>query len=153
MKKITGILVLAGLLSGFTSNPPATGLKELTGYKLVTNTISLTDYNLWVVTNKEVFCQTFSPENNTTTVPDFETEWVMAGKIKTVHNSYTLRFTSAAAVTDHLNVYFKIKRDNKENAADETVSMITVPKGSGIKRVNFYHDKVLVRTIPIVSVY
>ena len=38
--------------------------------------------------------------------------------------------------------------------ADEPpVSMAVVPKDKSVRKVNFYHDKVLVKTIPIVTVY
>lgn len=153
MKKWMPILLLTGMLSAFTMAPADEEVKAMTGYKLAANNFSLTDYNLWVVTNKEVFCETFSPAGNNSTSPDFDREWVVAGKVKTIHNAYTLIFKRSVAGKDELNVYFMLKKDKSAQETDETVSMIAVPKNSHIKRVNFYHDDVLVRTIPIVTVY
>jgi hypothetical protein len=153
MKKWGILLVLGAMLSAFTNTRVADEVKEMTGYKLAAKNFSLNDYNLWVVTNKEVFCEIFLPAYTNTKAPDFDTEWVLAGKVKTVHNAYTLEFKRASAGTDYLNVYFRLRKDKNARETDETVSMISMPKNSSIKRVNFYHDEVLVRTIPIVTVY
>jgi hypothetical protein len=153
MSKWIPILLLSVILSAFTNVPSADEVKEMKGYKLAANNFSLTDYNLWVVTNKEVFCEIFSPEGSNSTSPDFDTEWVVAGKVKTVHNAYNVIFKKSAAGKDELNVFFKLKKDKSAQETDETVAMIAVPKNSHIKRVNFYHDDVLVRTVPIVTVY
>lgn len=145
-------LLVAAVLSAFST--ATTGdVKELTGYKLATPHISYTDYNLWVVTTRGTFCENFSPMNNTVPYPDFDNEWILAGKVKTLQHAYYLEFKKTSAEEDHLDVYFKIKKDRAAQETDESVSMIAFPRDAMIKRVNFYHDKVLVKTIPIVTVF
>jgi hypothetical protein len=52
-----------------------------------------------------------------------------------------------------LHVYMNVR---KHGSTDDTViplTMVTVPKDKSIRKVQFYHDNVLVKTIPIVTVY
>lgn len=144
------MLVLAAVLFAFS---PADEVKELNGFKLTNKEVSLTDFNLWVITTPEVFCQTFSPERAEAAAPDFDQEWVLAGKLRTVSGFYSIKFKRTVVSKDALNVYFKIKRDKNQVESDESVSMVLVPRNSGVKKVNFYHDEVLVRTVPIVTVF
>ncbi|MCX6316272.1 MAG: hypothetical protein NTW29_03220 [Bacteroidetes bacterium] len=153
MKKFLPLIILSMVLSSFTGRPVDEDVKEIRGYKLANHNFSLTDYNLWVVTNKEVFCDIFLPAGNSPMYPDFDAEWVVAGKVKTVHHAYTLVFKRSVAGKEELNVYFKLKKDKYAQETDDSVSMIAVPRNSQVKRVNFYHDEVLVKSIPIVTVF
>lgn len=153
MKKYALLILLGSMLSAFTGTRVADEVKEMTGYKLAALNYSQTDYNFWVVTNKEVFCETFSPVHAAAKPPEFETAWVLAGKVKTIHHAWTMEFKRITTGPDYLNVYFKLHKDKRAQETDETVSMVSVSKNSNIRRVNFYHDEVLVRSVPIVTVY
>ncbi len=157
MKKII-VIVLAGImLTAFSipknELPVTTDVVELTGYKLRSNIIDRSDFNLWVVTSEDVFETDFEPEHDSVLRPRFEVQMVLAAKVETVHNSYRVKFKKTELVNGTLNVYFNVKREGPAAEVTMPVSMIAVPKDRSMKKVNFYHDNVLVKTVPIVTVY
>lgn len=146
--------LLFGVLSAFTTNKdsaedPVT-VKELAGYRLRDNTFSLNDYNLWVITNADAFDKTFTRESDSVKLPRFDEELVLAAKVETWSNSYKVMVKRIVQKGEELNFYFGIQR-GKSNTGNVLVT--TYSKDPSVKKVNFYHDNVLVRTIPIVSVY
>ncbi len=157
MKKII-LMVLAGIiLTAFSipknELPGATDVVELTGYKLRSNSFDRSDFNLWVVTSEDVFERDFEPEHDSVLRPRFEEQLVLAAKVETIHNSYRVKFKKTELVNGSLNVYFNVKREGPAEAISIPVSMVAVPKDRSMKKVNFYHDNVLVKTVPIVTVY
>ena len=157
MKKII-VMVLAGIMLtafSFPKNelPFATDVVELTGYKLRINNIDRSDFNLWVVTSEVVFERDFEPEHDSVLRPRFEEQLVLAAKVETVHNTYRVKFKKTELVNGVLNVYFNVKREGQADVVNVPVSMVAVPKDKSMKKVNFYHDNVLVKTVPIVTVY
>ncbi len=146
--------LLFGVLTAFTTNKdsaedPVTA-KELSGYRLRENSFTLSDYNLWVITNADAFDKTFIRENDSVKPPSFEDEFVLAAKVETWSNSYKVIVKRIVRKGDALNFYFGIQR-GKTNQGDALVTRY--PKDPSVKKVNFYHDNMLVRTVPIVSVY
>jgi len=154
MKKIVSMALLFGVLTAFTTNKdskedPVT-VKELSGFRLRDNVFSLADYNLWVITNADAFDKTFIRSNDTVKMPRFDEELVLAAKVETWSNSYKVMVKKIVRKDDELNFYFTIQRGR----SNEGNALVTAyPKEPSVKKVNFYHDNVLVRTIPIVSVY
>ncbi|MEO6612948.1 MAG: hypothetical protein ABIT05_10710 [Chitinophagaceae bacterium] len=154
MKKTLFIALLFGMMSAFTTNKDSTEdpgtARELPGYRLRENAFTLTDYNLWVITNADAFDKTFIRENDTVMMPRFEDEFILAAKVETWSNTYKVIVRKIVRKGDELNFYFGVQR-GKTNEGNALVA--TYPKDPSIKKVNFYHDNMLVRTIPIVSVY
>lgn len=157
MKKIIVILLAGFMLTGFSvpvkDNPVAGEVMELTGYKLRSNIIDHTDFNLWVVTNEDVFIRDFEPLHDSVLRPRFDEQMVLAAKVETIHYSYRLKFRKTVVVNGILHVYFNVKKEGPVEETETPVSMIAVAKDRAIKKVQFYHDNMLVKTVPIVTVY
>lgn len=156
MKKILFILLTGFLLSSFSPafNHPLLGdVTELTGYKLRHSEINLHDFNLWVVTNEEVFLRDFEPLHDSVLRPRFEEQLVLAARVETVNNVYRTKFKKTVVANGILHVYMSIRRLGSTDDTVIPLSMVTVSKDQSIRKVQFYHDNVLVKTIPIVTVY
>ncbi len=153
MKKIIVLMLIIGSLSSFRRLEEPGNVKELSGYKLKSKSIVFNDFNLWVITNGEAFDKTFIAERETAARPSFEEEMVLAAKAETSTNSYRISFKKAEIRKTELNVYFTVQKDGPGRDGDGPVSLIAFPRNTTAKKVNFYHDNLLVRTIPIVAVY
>lgn len=157
MKKITIIVLLAGLLTAFTTtgynDNIAENVKELYGYTLKEKDFDPSDFNLWVITHSVAFDKTFIAETDKVARPDFDIELVFAGKVETLNYSYRLKFKTILTKGEEMNVYFSVRKAGPAKQGNGPVSLATVSKNQGIKKINFYHDNILVRTIPIVWVY
>lgn len=158
MKKMITVLMAGFILTGFNAPfnaPVLSEVTELNGYKLRHNEIDYHDFNLWVVTSEDVFERDFEPLYDSVLRPAFDTQMVVAAKVETVQNSYRVKFKKTVADNGALNVYFNVKREKAEETAGtvKPVSMVVVPKDKSIRKVNFYHDNILVKSIPIVTVY
>lgn len=139
------------MLSAFTGDYEA--VKVLSGYKLIDKEITLNDFNLWVITNENSFNEAFLAESEDAIRPRFEEEMVLAVKVQTHSNSYTARFLKAETPKNELNLYFSLKRDKHFQAEGSPASLAIFPKNKAVRKVNFYHDNVLVKSVPIVAVY
>lgn len=144
-------MLFSGMLSAFVAAPEA--VKELKGYQLKNQAISLHDYNLWVITHEVEFDKTFVADSIAEGRPEFENEMVIAAKVETFSNSYKVQFKKIVVNKNEMNVYFGVQRDKVKQDSDRPVAMITAEKNREIKKVNLFHDNVLVRSVPIVSVY
>lgn len=157
MKKIIVILMAGVMLMSFSApvNERLTAgeLTELTGYKLRDNKINHHDFNLWVVTNEDVFSRDFEPLHDSVLRPRFDEQMVLAAKVETVSNTYRVKFKKTIIADGTLNVYLNVKREAVSGDSEKLVSMIVVPKDKVIRKVNFFHDNVLVKSVPIVTVY
>jgi hypothetical protein len=157
MKKIIVILLAGVILSSFNmagTNSPETGtVTELNGYKLRYSLVDLHDFNLWVVTSEDAFYNEFEAENETVARPDFSSQMVLAGKVETVNFTYRVRFQKIVAEGNTLNVYMNVKKEGPSLQGKGPVSLAVFPKDKAIKKVNFYHDDILVKTIHVVAVY
>jgi hypothetical protein len=157
MFKMLSVMVLSGILAAFTPAGEPAGIgenvKELSGYRLRDKSISLNDYNLWVIANEETFDKAFIADSNAVTRPAFEKELVLAAKVETYANSYKVKFKTAIVKDESLNVYFSIQRDKHPQVEAGKVAVTVFPKSTTIRKVNFYHDTKLVRSVPVVNVY
>ena len=150
MKKTILIALIGLLLSAFSTAPG----KELAGYKLKNGQdITFHDYNLWAITNEISFDKTFVAENEKTLRPHFESELVVAAKVMTEKNSYKVIFKKILLQNDHLDVFFSVERKKIYEPADSSVSLLSWPKAKGVKKVNFYHGDMMVKSVPLVEVY
>lgn len=157
MKKITIIVMLAGFLTAFTTlkrvDNIVENVKELYGYTLKEKDFDPSDFNLWVITHSVAFDKTFIAETEKAARPDFNAELVIAGKVETLNYTYRLKFKTILTKGDEMNVYFSVRKAGPANQGNGPLSLATLQKNQGIKKINFYHDNILVRTVPIVWVY
>lgn len=158
MKKITAIFFAGFMLSAFTNSKEHPILddnaKILSGYKLRDDkVISFTDYNLWAVTNELSFDKTFIPDSEGVARPRFEEELVLAAKVESMSNSYKVTFKKMIVVKDQLDVYFSLEREGPSQQGAGPLTLVTWPKNQQVKKVNFYHGSMVVKSVPIVTVY
>jgi hypothetical protein len=157
MYKLLSMSLMSVLIAFAPATEPVTtigNVKELSGYQLRDKVISIHDYNLWVIANEETFDNVFVAQYDSVARPNFEKELVLAAKVETWNNVYKVKFKTILVKDESLNVYFSIQRDkNAMLGIGAPVYISVFPKSSTVKKVNFYHDNVLVRTVPIVSVY
>lgn len=145
------------MLTGFSfpvnNNPTVGEMTELTGYKLRDIRINYHDFNLWVVTNEDVFVRDFEPLHDSVLRPRFDEQMVLAAKVKTINYDYQVKFKRTLVNNGTLNVYFAVRKQGFDELTEKPVTMAVVPKDRSIRKVNFFHDNVLVKTVPIVTVY
>lgn len=156
MFKVLFIMLIGGMLTAFTVNNHPTDpgtLKELPGYKFVGKDLTQTDFNLWIITNEDAFYQAFMPESDEVPRPQFDKEMVLAAKVQTYANNYDVRFTKTTIRKNELNVYLNVKKKKDAPVDDSSVAIAIFPKIKEVKKVNFFHDDVFVRSVPIVTVY
>lgn len=156
MFKLFSVGLVGAMLMAFTTDTGSVenpeNVKELSGYQLREKEISLNDYNLWVITNEDGFNKTFVPESEVVIRPRFDEEWVLAAKVETQAHFYSVKFKKVVVEGNALNVYFGVQKPRRGFAV-QPVSIITAPKNREIRKVNFYHDNILVRSVPIGFVY
>lgn len=157
MKKTVFVVLISSMIAAFTpvGTDPAipANVRELSGYKLRGSDFSLRDFNLWFVTNQGVFDKTFIAEDETALKPEFDNEWVVAAKVETYANTYKVKFRRVIVQKDELNVYFQVQKEGESKRGEGQVTLASVEKNNKLKKVNFYHDNVLVRSVAIVNVY
>jgi hypothetical protein len=155
MKKTILMILMIGVLSSFDTvrEVSPNTVKELYGYKLRVKPPIIGDFHLWVYTNCASFDQAFVAEDETSPKPCFDNDYVIAAKAETYNFSYKIRFRKAEVVNDELKVYFHVQKHGPAMDGAGPVSLITYSKNPAVKKVKFYHDNVLVKTIPIVTVY
>lgn len=157
MKKTVLVVLISSMIAAFT--PVGTGpaapsnVRELSGYKLRTSDFSLRDFNLWFVTNQGTFDETFVAENDNVIKPSFDNEWVVAGKVETMANSYLVTFRKAVLHKEVLNVYFSVEREGPAKLGEGNVTLATVTRNPKVRVVNYYHGNQLIKSIPVVNVY
>ena len=157
MFKVILMMLIGGMLTAFTVNnhtstDPGT-FREVPGYKFVGNDLTQTDFNLWIITNEDAFYKTFKPETDEVPRPQFDKEMVLAAKVQTYSSNYDVRFTKTVIRKNELNVYFNVKKIKDSAVDDSSVSIALFAKNKQVKKVNFFHDNVFVRSVPIVTVY
>lgn len=157
MKKILAIVIISGMLTAFRIHTAPTVLvenvKELSGYKLRNKNFNFNDFNLWIITNELSFNNEFIAESDEVTRPRFSEQWVVAAKVETHNYSYRVLFKKLILKDSILNIYFTVKKEGAALGGDGPVAISAFPKDKAIKKVNFYHNNVLVRSVPVVAVY
>ena len=150
---LLGVMMLTAFSMPRKELPAAGDVIELNGYKLRYTLIDFRDYNLWAVTTEEAFNTEFEAENERVIRPDFERQIVIAGKVETANYTYAVKFKSKEIDGNTLNVYFSVKKTGESLQGAGPVTLAMIPRDKTIKRVNFFHDNILVKTVPIVAVY
>jgi hypothetical protein len=157
MKKIIVVLPASFILTAFSTKKDSAiafdKVTELQGYKLRNTAIDFHDFNIWVVTTEDVFDKEFISESSTATRPRFEDQLVLAVKVETLSFSYAVKFRSMTLKDKNLNVYFGVRKEGPAKNGEGPVSLAVVPKDSSVKKINFFHDNVLVKSVPIAMVY
>lgn len=125
---------------------------DLSCYRMKSKTVDHSDYNIWVVTNKASLEENFEADSCANTL-DFEKSLVVALKLETVSATYKVNVTRVTTVENSVNVYFSTKKLQIPVEEGSPLEMTEISRNSNVKRINFYHGDMLVRTVPIVAVY
>jgi hypothetical protein len=125
---------------------------ELSCYHIKAKTVSHSDYNIWVVTTQGALEEHFIADSCASQI-DFSSQLFIAIKLETDQSAYKVWFKSINVHDHALNVYFDARRLKSATDAGSPLEMVAVNKDASVKRVNFYHGDVLVKTVPIVAVY
>lgn len=152
------LAVLAGIMLTAFSPIDDTTLRservtELSGYKLRDQVIDFHDFNIWVATTEDVFDRTFVAENHLSARPNFGEQMVLGVKVETLSFNYAVKFRTMRMDKNTLNVYFGVRKAGPAQNGEGPVSLAVVPKSGDIRKINFYHDNILVKSVPIVAVY
>ena len=134
---ILSIIIAATLVScspGKDLEGSPVGLVNLDGYSRIKNK----DEQFHVITSDKELRALFMDDSGERKKPDFEGQLAIA--ISVEHQS--LHFTKATIAGRDLNVYYEV-------GYGSPVSVATVPKNQSVRRVNFYQDNYLVRTIEV----
>lgn len=143
-------MVFLSVSKGLTEDPRA--ITALYGYFLKNNPGPRSDFNIWVVTHENAFAEEFIAGQDATIKPDFDKQLVVAVSAETHNHSYRAIFERSVLDKDGLHVYFRVKKE-RPDAEPGAITIAAMQKTPGLKKVHFYHDNILIRTVPIVSVY
>lgn len=133
---------------------PNVAMTALPGYVIKdTAAISHHEFNVWLVTTETRFDSLFTPVITSGFKPDFDNEIAIAIRVETITTSYKVSFKEMTLRGNTLQVYFKVKKELPADEGAGWVSLTTFHKNQAIKKVNFYYDDVLIRSIPVVIVY
>lgn len=131
------------------------GLVPLSNY-FVKNTVPLPDeYNYRVAASQAEFDAMFGAAatmNNSIRQPDFSGQTVVAVIGKTSAQQQEIRIDGATLAGKDLHVYYTVKKGGMQSFTTTAAGLATVPKAVSVKKVNFYQDSMLVKTIPV-SIY
>jgi hypothetical protein len=106
-----------------------------------------------VITTALSFDSLFSSSTTTDARPNFDDHIVVAIKAQTTTNSYKVSFKEMMIQGRVFQVYFTVAKEKPDDENAGWVSISTIPRNRQIRRVNFFHDQILVRSIPVVEVY
>jgi hypothetical protein len=146
---LLSLVALPGIAQKKTVVPTA----NFQGYSLRDTNFSRKDFNVWVVTTALSFDSLFTSIDSTLRKPNFDEEIVLAIKAETVRNVYETKFKEMILQRRILRVYFKVSKEDKDKEGVGWVTITSIPKDKTIRRVNFYFDDMMVRSIPVVVVY
>lgn len=128
-------------------------VSSLPGYEIRDTNFSRKDFNVWVVTTPLSFDSLFVTTTAVDTKPDFDSQLVVAIKAQTISSKYKVTFRNMVVDGRELNVYFTVAKDQPEREGSSWVTVAAIPRGNNIRRVNFFHDDVLTRSVRVVIVY
>jgi len=147
-------LFVASLIPGLVNaQKEKVPVVTLPGYTIRDTNFSRKDFNTWLVTTQSSFDSLFIPSDSTLRKPDFETQMVVAVKAETYNYTYKTTFQQMILQRRVLKVYFKVYKEKPDQEGFGWVSIIAIPKDKTIRRVNFYYDYMMIRSIPVVIVY
>ena len=132
---------------------PNVAMSLMPGYITNDSVLSRTEFNVWLVTTELSFDSLFTTAITSAYKPDFSKEIAVAIRAITQTSSYKVTYKEMLRRGNVLDVYFTARREKPEDEGYGWVSITAFPKNQDIKRVNFYHDNVMIRSIPVVIVY
>ncbi len=132
---------------------PVVPIVILPGYALKDTNISKKDFNIWVVTTQTSFDSLFTAVIPDPGKPSFDQKLVVAVNAVTATSNYKVTFRNMLVRRNVLNVYFNVTREKAGAENTDWVSISNYPRDRNLRRVNFYFDDVLVRSVPVVVVY
>ncbi len=128
-------------------------ITNLPGYVVRDSNFSRKDFNVWVVTTEPKFDSLFTAVVVNPGRPEFGQNLVVAVKAQTATNTYKVSFKNMQIRRNILHVYFNVTKEKADSETSGWVSVSSYPRDRNLRRVNFYFDDVLVRSIPVVIVY
>ena len=132
---------------------PNVAITSLPGYTVRDTAISHHDFNVWVITTETSFDSLFTTVITSAYKPRFDEQIAVAIKAETATTAYNVSFKEMVMRGRVLNVYFNVQKEKPDQEGAGWVSVTAFPKNQSIRRVNFYHDNVMIRSIPVVLVY
>lgn len=152
LRIILGVLLLSACSTNRHTSASAIGLTPLGNY-FVKNTVTLPDeYNYKVSVSQADFDQIFdvaATMNNTIAKPDFSGQVAVAVMGKPSSQQQEISFEKATLGGKDLYVYYTVKKGGTQSYTSTALALATVPKANDVKRVNFYQDSTLVKTVPV----
>jgi hypothetical protein len=159
MRKIVFIIMIAVITGGCSSSKQTTasaiGLVPLENYFVGINNSFDTGYNYKVVTDQSAFDKDFKVSASagaSVRKPDFGGQTVVA----VIHNGppnqrKEIVMDGASYNGSQVYVYYHIKETLSSTVTTYLpgLGLATVPKAQSAKKVNFYQDSVLVKTVPV----
>jgi len=155
MRNISFMTGIALLLNSFVLDSSIIkneSITEFSCYEIKNKTISHNDFNIWVVTTEPRMNDLFTAGDCAVKI-DFEKQIIVAMKVETLMHNYKVEYKKITSSDNAVNVYFHVVKQGVHTEEGSPVAMTSVPKTSNTKKINFYHDNVLVKTVPIVAVY
>jgi hypothetical protein len=132
---------------------PNVAMSLMPGYITNDSVLSHTDFNVWLVTTEPSFDSLFTTAITSAYKPDFSREIAVAIRAITYTASYKVTYKEMLRRGNILDVYFTVRKEKPEDEGYGWVSITAFPKNQDIKRVNFFHDNVMIKSIPVVIVY
>ena len=145
-------LLLNAFVADKPSNEKMLDAYDLSCYRMRSKTVSHTDYNIWVVTNKVALEENFIADSCSGDL-DFDNNLVVALKLETETANYKISFSKITRDANAINVYFNTKRLRNSLEEGSPLEMAEIARDRSVRKVNFYHGNMLVKSIPVVSVY
>jgi len=127
-------------------------ISDLSCYEIKNKTVSHNDFNIWVITNEVTLNDLFTA-TECAVKPEFDKNLVVALKVETALYNYRVDYKKITSTENTVNVHFHVVKIGDHSDDGSPVAMTTVPRTSNTRKINFYHDNVLVKTVPIVAVY
>jgi hypothetical protein len=155
MRNISFLTGVALLMSSFVTDSTIVkneSISDLSCYEIKNKTVSHNDFNIWVVTNEFTLEELFTA-GDCAVKPDFQKEIVVALKVETALHNYRVDYKKITTTENSVNVYFHVVKQGAHTDEGSPVSVTSVPKTANTRKINFYHDNTLVKTVPIVAVY
>ncbi len=128
-------------------------MNSVRGYVMKDTNFSRKDFNVWLITTQLTFDSLFTSVDTTLAKPNFNDNLVLAIKAETVNKAYKTNFRQMYVQRRILKVFFNIEKERPGRDDAGWVSILSFPKDKEIRRVNFYYDDMMIRSIPVVIVY
>ena len=132
---------------------PNVAMSLMPGYITNDSVLSHTEFNVWLVTTQPSFDSLFTTAITSAYKPDFDKEVAVAIRALTHTSSYKVTYKEMFRRGRVLQVYFNVRKENPGDEGYGWVSITAFPKNQEIRRVDFYHDNMFIKSIPVVIVY